>query len=144
MIEAHEICYDKFIYSQEDFIKLYSSPDWLGAKSVAFVGDNKHGMFVKSGGPLIIPPTVQRISGFNNAVILIIANIGVFGYAILPRSNEYSINRMIVVSCKGFINSKNVRNCTAISLGKLKYGGNNRLWIKILTLYASYNVKKHK
>lgn len=118
------ICtYDQIIRTQEAFNTLISSPNWLGAHSVAFIGDGGTFKFTKTGSGIVIPPTVFQIDGFNNAIVEITAMTGggVFSYASKPIGRAYQINNMTAIfqsssatQCNSFIRCINLTNCTGI------------------------------
>ena len=127
-----ELVFDRVIRTQTEFNTLVSSPDWLGAVSVAFIGQ-----FVYGGGQnpypwgIKIPQTVKHIQGYNSAKITITQfiyssefSLGALWYAVQPETSDYSI-RDITVDCTGqgsgnpysgatcFNNCVNLINCTA-------------------------------
>lgn len=122
--------YDQIIRTQEAFDALISSPDWLGAKSVAFVGDGGNLKFTKSGLGIVIPLTVFKLHGFNNATIEHLSmqtdapNFpGAIGYeqSTMPKDNRYSINNISLIcnlvavrSSGGFMYCPNLTNCTVV------------------------------
>ena len=61
-------CFDQIITTQEQFNTLKASSNWLGAKSVAFVGDGGNLEFTFTGS-ITIPSTVKQIEGFNKAIL---------------------------------------------------------------------------
>lgn len=62
--------FDLVIRTQAEFEAMYNDPNWLGATSIAFVGDGGTLEFTKIGLGLVIPKAVKQIVGFNNATIL--------------------------------------------------------------------------
>lgn len=83
-----------YIRTQEDFDELIESPDWLGAKSVCFVGNGGLTSFRKIGGRIIIPSTVHEIRGEDTATISVEDHenaeyrSGAFGYAEVNYANS--------------------------------------------------------
>ena len=61
--------YDVVIRTQAEFDTLVNSPDWLGAKSVCFVGGN--GSFNLDNEPLEIPVNVATIMGISSPIVKI-------------------------------------------------------------------------
>src|SRR5690606_2988572 len=64
--------FDIIISNQSEFDELVASSNWLGATSVAFVGDGgdlKFTLNTLNNSGIKIPQTVKEIIGFNNAII---------------------------------------------------------------------------
>lgn len=118
--------YDKIIRTQAEFEALYNSPNWLGAASIAFIGDGGTLKFTRAEQGLLIPPTVKRIDGFNSATIEIIGivinattNKAAMWYETQPTTNNYSISGITTRATApqtgyGFYNCTNLINCTSI------------------------------
>ena len=68
-LNEKEPAFDLIIRTQEEFEELISSPNWLGAKSIAFIGNGGDFKFTHSGAGLVVPNSVFQIEGFNNAII---------------------------------------------------------------------------
>ncbi len=134
------IPYDKVIRTQAEFNELIASPTWLGAESVALVGQFTYSTANNSG--IKVPATVKQIHGFNSAKITITnfkynsstANGGLW-YDTLPQTDDYSI-RDLEVDCTGtgtgglgFRNCTNLTNCTGTGTGtgseSFSFGFNN-------------------
>lgn len=109
--------YDAIIRTQEEFNTLIASSDWLGYKSVILDGS------FSANSPIVVPSTVRRIAGRNDATIGFI-NVtagydGLFGYsdpiedAILYRYEIKNINFYAQNSRCGavVINMTNIYNC---------------------------------
>ena len=109
--------YDAIIRTQEEFDALVASSDWLGYKSVIFAGS------FSASSPIVVPSTVRRIAGRNDATIGFI-NVtagydGLFGYsdpiedAILYRHEIKNISFYAQNSrCSAVvINMTNIYNC---------------------------------
>jgi hypothetical protein len=127
--------YDKVIRTQDEFNALIGSSDWLGATSVALVGQFTLSTANNSG--IKVPNTVKQIHGFNSAKITI-TNFaydsgtakGGLWYDTRPTTLDYSI-RDLEVDCTGttnsrgcgFINCTNLTNCTGIGTGTGVTGG---------------------
>lgn len=117
--------YDKVIRTQAEFVALYSSADWLGAKSVAFVGNGGTLEFTRVGAALKIPLTVKRIDGFNSAKIRIdnftygtTLNQGAIWYESIPASRDNKISGITLTvgvtgttTLRGFVNFYNLLDC---------------------------------
>lgn len=146
LVEWHELVnisgvygdqiYDQVITNQTQFITLISSPNWLGAKNVAFVGDGNDFTFKPPVGTgMIVPASVAQIHGFKKATIELVncstpAEVEPMwvGYTERPIGLEYSIRDITVKSSKtvdfaspvfsqGFKNFQNMENCTFLSDG---------------------------
>ena len=123
--------YDRVIRTQEEFEALIASEDWLGAKSVAFIGDGGTLEF-NADTSVTIPVNVKNIQGFNDAVIYMYddTSINKFGYDTLPTDDSYSITDLKVISgtglreAYGFYNCTNLINCIGLgnSPGATGYG----------------------
>lgn len=107
--------YDKVIRTQSEFNALVESSTWLGAVSVAFVGE-----FTRNAG-ILIPATVKQIHGFNGAKITITSNAAAsFGYQAYLTGAGYEIISLAVSAIStgssnsgvGFANCANLINCT--------------------------------
>jgi hypothetical protein len=123
--------YDKIIRKQADFEALIDDPDWLGATSVALVGQ----FAVSRANGIKIPSTVKQIHGFNGAKITITNFVyngttakGGLWYNTLPTTPGYSI-RDLEVDCtgtgtsgRGFSSCTNLTNCTGTGTGVYGYG----------------------
>jgi len=120
--------YSKVIRTQAEFNELIASPTWLGAESVALVGQFTYSVANNSG--IKIPATVKQIHGFNSAKITV-TNLkynlytakGGLWYDTLPTTLDYSI-RDLEVDCtgtdgsgRGFYNCTNLTNCTGTGTG---------------------------
>jgi molybdopterin/thiamine biosynthesis adenylyltransferase len=119
--------YDIVIRTQAEFETLIASPTWLGAQSVALVGQFTYSEANNSG--IKIPSTVKQIHGFNSAKITVTNFVynsstakGGLWYDTLPTTLDYSI-RDLVVDCTGtgngyvFSNCTNLTNCTGTGTG---------------------------
>ena len=124
--------YDKIIRTQAEFDALIASPTWLGAESVALVGQFTLSTANNSG--IKVPDTVKQIHGFNRAKITVtnfLYNVttakGGLWYNTRPTTNEYSI-RDLEVDCTGtgtgavgtgygFRECTNLTNCTGTGTG---------------------------
>jgi hypothetical protein len=115
--------YDKVIRTQADFDALIASPTWLGATSVALVGQFTYDEPNNSG--IKVPDTVKQIHGFNSAKITITDFVwnsstakGGLWYDTRPTTLDYSIRDLEVdctgtgISVYGFNNCTNLTNCT--------------------------------
>ena len=99
------VIYDQVIRTQTDFETLIASPTWLGAESVALVGQFIYDEPDNKG--IMIPQTVKQIHGFNSAKITI-TNFkygsstakGGLWYDTAPTTPEYSICGL-EVDCTG-------------------------------------------
>ena len=124
-VDLHSL-YDKVIRTQADFEDLIDSPNWLGAVSVALVG--QFTLSTEDNSGIKIPATVKQIHGINGAKITI-TNFkynsstakGGLWYATRPTTLDYSI-RDLEVSCDGssgygFYNCTNLTNCTGTGTG---------------------------
>lgn len=114
--------YHVVIRTQTEFNALINSSDWLGAESVALIGDKGYKPFISTKA-ITIPDTVYHIHGFNNVRIEVTNAMQGLRYAtlptdLIPRSimnlfvrveNYTGTNKHIYV----FTNCKNVINCTA-------------------------------
>ena len=115
---------DKVIRTQAEFNNLIASPTWLGAQSVALVGE-----FTANAG-IIIPATVKQIHGFNGAKITVTADGTVYGlsYAVRPEPDKgYEIRNLEVVCTGtddgyGFYNCTNLTNCIGTGTADGGYG----------------------
>ncbi len=125
--------YDKVIRTQAEFNELIASPTWLGATSVALVGQFTLSTANNSG--IKIPATVKQIHGFNSAKITITNFVynsstakGGLWYDTLPTTLDYSICDLEVDctgtdgSGRGFYNCTNLTNCTGKGTGEYGYG----------------------
>lgn len=94
--------YDAIITTQTEFETLIASSDWLGAKSVAFIGDGGNLVFEVSD-TITIPQTVMQIQGFNNAIIKITPTSSYYGmwYSTKPTGSGYSINDLKIIISGG-------------------------------------------
>ena len=119
--------YSKVIRNQTEFEALIASATWLGAESVALVGQFTLSTANNSG--IKIPVTVKQIHGFNSAKITITNFVynsstakGGLWYYTLPTTNDYSI-RDLEVDCtgagnaSGFVDCTNLTNCTGTGTG---------------------------
>ncbi len=121
--------YDKVIRTQAEFEELIASPTWLGATSVALVGQFVYDEPNNSG--VKIPETVKQIHGFNSAKITVTNFVHNFNnakgglwYGSRPTTLDYSI-RDLEVDCTGdsgslgygFYNCTNLTNCTGTGTG---------------------------
>jgi hypothetical protein len=122
--------YDKVIRTQAEFEGLIDSPDWLGAKSVAIVGQ----FTVNRANGIKIPLTVKQIHGFNGAKITVTDFVynpttakGGLWYDARPTTPDYNI-RDLEVDCtgdfgNGFYSCTNLANCTGTGTGAISgYG----------------------
>lgn len=136
--------YDKIITTQAEFNALVSSPTWLGAKSVLFVGEFTYN--ADGGKGIIIPQTVKYISGTGKTKITV-TNLGAmtaFGYwdedntleTYMPR-NTYLVNMNIEFTLgyspgswySAVTSFGNVVNCT------VEYTG-NKSWRAVAYQYC--------
>ena len=116
--------HDKVIRTQDDFDALIANPDWLGATSVALVGQ----FTVSRASGIKIPDTVRQIHGFNQAKITITnfvydQNTAKGGLGKNSTNNlDYSIRdlRWTVPDrgVYGFYNCTNLTNCTGTGQGE--------------------------
>ena len=125
--------YDKVIHTQAEFNELINSANWLGAKSVALVG--QFTLSTENNGGIQIPATVKQIHGFNSAKITITnfkynstTGKGGLWYNKAPTTEDYSI-RDLEVSCTapsgfgyGFYACRNLSNCIGTGTGTYGYG----------------------
>ena len=109
--------YDQTIRTQLEFNNLIASPTWLGAQSVALVGE-----FTANAG-IVIPATVKQIHGFNGAKITVTDATEYEGYglsyAVRPELDKgYEIRNLEVVCTDtgeagyGYHDCANLTNCT--------------------------------
>ena len=132
-ISSLSAIYDKVIKTQAEFEALIASDTWLGAVSVALVGQFTLSTANNSG--IKIPDTVKQIHGFNGAKITVTnflwTNTSVkagLWYSTAPTTEDFSI-RDLEVYCGGegyvraFGNCINLINCignsVAVSYGSL-------------------------
>lgn len=124
--------YDAIITTQEEFNALIASSDWLGYKSVILAGS------FSANSPIVVPSTVRRIAGRNDATIGFI-NVtasfdALFGYsdpiedAILYR---YEIKNIIFyvqnTTCSAVVkNMTNIYNCAIQIITNNKASGFNK------------------
>ncbi len=130
------IPYDKVIRTQTEFEELIASETWLGAVSVALVGQFTLSTANNSG--IKVPDTVKQIHGFNSAKITVTNFVynsstakGGLWYDTLSAMFDYSI-RDLEVDCTGdsgslsygFLNCRNLTNCigTGTGTGRNGYG----------------------
>ena len=120
--------YSKVIRTQTEFEELIASPNWLGATSVALVGQFTLSTANNSG--IKVPLTVKQIQGFNSAKITITNFVynestakGGLWYDTRPTTLDYNI-RDLEVDCTGtdsftlgFYNCTNLTNCTGTGQG---------------------------
>jgi hypothetical protein len=127
--------FDLIIRTQAQFNAMIGSPNWLGAVSVALIG--QFTLSTPNNSGVKIPATVKQIQGFNGAKITItnfryneITAKGGLWYDTAPTTADYSI-RDLEVDCTdawlgigvGFYNCTNLTNCTGIGTGTgLGYG----------------------
>lgn len=108
--------YDAIIRTQEEFNALIASSDWLGYKSVIFAGS------FSASSPIVVPSTVRRIAGRNDATIDFInvtSSDALFGYSDQISdyvSYRYEIKNIIFnvqnCTCPAVVyNMRNVYNC---------------------------------
>ena len=121
-----ESVYDRVIRTQAEFETLIASENWLGAKSVAFVG--QFTLSTQNNSGIKVPSTVKQIHGFNSAKITVTNFVynattapAILRYETLPSTNDYSISHL-EISCnsvitKGFANFVNLICCTLNSEG---------------------------
>lgn len=116
--------YDAIIRTQEEFDALIASPTWLGAQSVALIGDGGTLEFKRIDGyGITIPSTVFTITGFNNAKIRVEnfdhnkSKAGL-AYTTLPSLDVYSISGISLHTSSGtgfyyygMMRCRNVTNC---------------------------------
>jgi hypothetical protein len=120
--------YDLVITTQQEFTDFYTSLDngTCTAKSVLFVGDGGTLRFTRQNyrnNGLILPDTLKRLDGINNAIIEIksfygsFSSLGGISYRERKTSADYSINglTLLVTSydryANGFYNCCNITNC---------------------------------
>ncbi len=120
--------YSLTISTQEQFEELLASDTWLGATSIAFVGDGGLTSFVREDGAAVVVPTnVKVVDFFNEAHIHVknflfaVSGTGCFCYATLPPENEgYSMSNVRVTGESGASNSittlRNVRNVNGATI----------------------------
>jgi len=110
--------FDQVIRTQADFDTLIWSSDWLGAQSVALVGQ-----FTLTNKAIVVPDSVRNIRGFNNATITINTSLtGVaFRYSTRRTQSDYLVENLTVVcnqsgsaSATVFSNLFKAVNCTGI------------------------------
>jgi hypothetical protein len=129
--------YDKVIRNQDDFEDMIEDSDWLGAKSVALVGQ----FTISKASGIEIPATVKQIHGFNSAKITV-TNFaydidtakGGLWYDTAPTTQDYSI-RDLEVGCAGtgtgtsaFYNCIGLYNCTGKGTGTGAGSGGYGFW----------------
>lgn len=106
--------FDIEVRSQAEFEALCNSPNWLGAHSVAFIG-NGGNLVYTSLATITIPTTVTQIKGFNNAKIKVTNTIGLrYDVSTRPNSNDYIIEALTVeceVSLQGVATANAFSNC---------------------------------
>ena len=120
--------YDLVITTQQEFTDFYTSLDngTCTAKSVLFVGDGGTLKFTRQNyrnNGLILPDTLKRLDGINDAIIEIksfygsFSSLGGISYRERKTSADYSINglTLLVTSydryANGFYNCCNITNC---------------------------------
>lgn len=146
---ASVFVYDVIVRTQEEFVALYSSSTWLGATSVAFIGNGGTLKFTRSTTGLKIPSTVKYVRGFNNAIIEIndfiynaTTNKAALWYATSPNTTDYSISDLSVTtttstgSCYAFHSCFQLTNCTATILSS---GGTSGIVAGFFSCYRLIN-----
>ena len=152
LVEWHELIdisgvytdrvYDQVITNQVEFMNLISSPNWLGAKAVAFVGDGGLTTFkAPANSGIVVPFNVFQIHGFKKATIELIDCLSpeedlpyFFGYTEPASENGYGIRDMTLkisqsvgqveeTETQGFRYFQNMDNCTVISEGTTRVVG---------------------
>lgn len=122
--------YDIVVRTPTDFATLTQSPTWLGATSVAFIGNGGNLKYNYTGANGIkIPQTVKEIKGYDNAIIRVsnfVYNVSdakaCMYYHNQPLSSEHTIqditleviNSTSLEFVKGFYNFCNMTNCKCL------------------------------
>ena len=110
-------CFDQIITTQEQFNTLKASSNWLGAKSVAFVGDGGNLEFTFTGS-ITIPSTVKQIEGFNKAILHCTQTGAAFciAYSDLQQDTILKNIKLIINNISSYLinairNVSNIYNC---------------------------------
>jgi len=126
------VVFDQVIRTQQEFNELVSNSNWLGAVSVAFIGEFTFESALipnpAAANGIEIPATVKQIKGFNGAKVTVKAGgyqtKGLYYSTNNPNvpNSDYSITDLTIEqtgngNSYGFSNCTNLVNCVGIGVG---------------------------